>query len=423
MLWSCDISWGRWSAYYNDKYLPVQDFSGYVSVENGTICNVEKLVFPRDSAGPFVYSKQVFPHGSASFESVVQNWFDGIRLTCEGDGNTVVHLHTAMGDLSFTKAELDAQKHLSKLVGPKYLMTLIHVEGEEPWYLEEFPADEHILKPGDFVEGTVRTLYRMTGICADPHTTNTAYFTLPALTDRSVCRLRYRFLANAKPDEDARIRTVPHLELWLNGVPVWSNVHFSMYHDTACQYVDELFIEVERQHLKEGENRLEIVNLDDTCTILTTLVGVQVRERQPLELSAVPAWGMVGEPVILPLQVNLPAALLEITYDPTQFVMAMSADTVSTQPLRQQLSDLNKIGVNEEQFCALPSGDHTFYFIPLRTVRGGRDYLYRPLVRCAGHRHDSGNLGCAGGKHLSCRCRGAHRHPRRELGRGSPYPG
>lgn len=369
MLWKCDVSWGRWSAYFNNKYLPVQDFSGHVSVENGTICDVERLVFPDDCQGPFVYSKQTRPHGSTTFESVVQNWFDGIRLTCEGDENTVIHLHTAMGDLSFTKGELDAQKHLSKLVGGKYSMTLIHVEGEQPWYREEFPAEEQILEPSAFVGGEIRTLFRMTGICTDPHTTNTAVFTLPALTDRSVCRLRYRFLANAKPDEDAQIRAVPHLELRVNGALVWSNTHFSMYHDTASQFLDEFFIEVERQHLNEGENCLEIVNLDDTCTILTTLVGVRLRERQPLELSAVPAWGMVGEPVILPLQVNLPAALVDIDYDRTRFVVALSADTVSTQPLRQQLSDLNKIGVNEENFRALQSGCHTFYFIPLCASR------------------------------------------------------
>lgn len=369
MLWKCDISWGRWSAYFNNKYLPVQDFSGHVSAENGTIRDVERLVFPDDCQGPFVYSKQTRPHGSTTFESVVQNWFDGIRLTCEGDEDTVIHLHTAMGDLSFSKGKLDAQKHLSKLVGGKYSMTLIHVEGEQPWYLEEFPADEHVLKPTDFAGGPVRTLFRMTGVCADPHTINTAVFSLPALTDRSVCRLRYRFLANAKPDEDARIRTVPHLELRVNGAPVWSNTHFSMYHDTASQFLDEFFIEVERQHLREGENRLEIVNLDDTCTVLTTLVGVRLRDRQPLELSAIPAWGMVGEPVILPLQVNLPAALVDIQYDRSRFVMALSADAVSTQPLRQQLSDLNKIGVNEEQFRALSSGCHTFYFIPLCAAR------------------------------------------------------
>ncbi len=368
MLWKCDISWGRWSAYYAAKYLPVQNFSGNVSVENGAILDVERLVFPEDSAGPFVHSKQTRPHGTTTFESVVQNWFDGIRLTCEGDGDTVVHLHTAMGDFSFSKGELDAQKHLSKLVGGKYSMTLIHVEGEQPWYLEEFAADEQILGPTDFGDAPVRTLFRMTGVCADPHTTNCAVFTLPALTDRSTCRVRYRFLANGKPDEDARIRTVPHLELWVNGTPVWSNTHFSMWHDTSCQYVDEMFIDVERRFLREGENRLEIVNRDDDCTILTTLVGIRLRDPQPLELSAVPVWGMVGEPIILPLQVNLPAALVDIEYDATQFVMAMSEDTISTQPLRQQLSDLNKIGVNEEQFRALKAGCHTFYFIPLQAA-------------------------------------------------------
>ena len=369
MRWKCDISWGRWSAYFAKKYLPVQDFSGHVSAENGTLCDVERLLFPDDCQGPFVFSKQTEPYGSTSFESVVQNWFDGIRLTCEGDENTVIHLHTAMGDLSFSKGELDAQRHLSKLVGGKYSMTLIHVEGEEPWYLEEFPTDEHIVKPEDFAEGTVRTLFRMTGVCADPHTTNTAFFTLPALTEQSVCRLRYRFLINAKPEEEAQTCAVPHLELRVNGCLVWSNTHFSMFHDTASQFLDEFFIDVERPCLHEGENRLEIVNLDDVCTVLTTLVGVQLRERQPLELAAVPTWGVVGEPVILPLRVNLPAALVDIDYDHTQFVVAMSADTISTQPLRQQLSDLNKIGVNQGNLRALKAGCHTFYFIPLCAAR------------------------------------------------------
>ncbi len=369
MLWKCDISWGRWSAYFANKYLPVQDFSGHVSAENGRIGNVERLIFPEDCQGPFVFSKQTRPHGSTSFDSVVQNWFDGIRLTCEGDEDTVIHLHTAMGDLSFSKGELDAQKHLSKLVGGKYSMTLIHVEGEEPWYLEEFPADEQILKPEDFVDGAVRTLFRMTGICADPHTTNTAYFTLPALTDRSVCRLRYRFLISAQPEKEAQTGGVPHLELRVNGQPVWSNTHFSMFHDTASQFLDEFFIDVQRFCLQEGENCLEIINRDDTYTVLTTLVGVQVRERQPLELSAVPAWGLVGEPVILPLQVNLPSALVDIDYDRSQFVMAMSADTISTRPLQKQLSDLNKIGVNQEKKRALKLGCHTFYFIPLCAAR------------------------------------------------------
>ncbi len=365
MLWKCDISWGRWSAYFAKKYLPVQDFSGHVSAENGRICDVERLIFPEDCQGPFVFSKQTRPHGSTSFDSVVQNWFDGIRLTCEGDDKMVIHLHTAMGDLSFSKGELDTQKHLSKLVGGKYSMTLIHVEGEKPWYLEEFAADELILKPEDFVGGAVRTLFRMTGICTDPQTSASARFTLPALTEQSVCRLRYRFLISAQPKKEAQTGGVPHLELRVNGRPVWNNTHFSMFHDTASQFLDEFFIEVEHSCLQEGENCLEIVNQDDTYTVLTTLVGVQLRERQPLELSAVPTWGMVGEPVILPLQVNLPSALVDIDYDRSRFVMAMSAETISTQPLRQQLSDLNKIGVNERNYRASKPGCHTFYFIPL----------------------------------------------------------
>ncbi len=371
MLWSCDVSWGRWSAYYNDKYLPVQDFSGEFTVEGGAIVDVERIFFPDDCQGPFMFNKQYQPYGQTAFQSVVQNWFDGFRVTCEGDEDTRLTVHTAMGDLSFTKAELDGQKHLSKLVGAKYLMTLIHVEGEQPWYREEFPAEERILEPEDFTGGEIRSYFRMRGVCVDPHTTTAATFTVPAVTENTLCRLRYRYLANGAPDREAQVRVVPHLELRVNGKTVWKNAHFCMFHDTASQFLDEAFIEVDSRYLQVGENRLEIVNRDEDTTVLTTLVGVTLHEQQPMELVSAPTWGLVGEPVIVSLRVNEPAALVDITYDHDLFVMAMSPETVSTQPLRQKLSDLNCISVNEVSFRPLEKGLHTFYFLPKAGASNG----------------------------------------------------
>ncbi len=365
MRWSCDISWGRWSAYYNPKYLPTQDFSGELKIQGGQIVEVERIRFPEGWQGPFIFSKQYEPYGKTTVDSVVQNWFDGLRVTCEGDAQTCLALVTRMGEISFTKAQLDEQKHLSKLVGGKYSMTLIHVEGEQPWYREEFPADEQIIEPEDFVGGEIRSFFCMRGVCTDPHVTATATFTLSALELNTRCRLRYRYLVNGDPHREVQVRTVPHLELRVNGYTVWSNAHFCMYHDDASQFLDEVFVEVESRHLQPGENRLEIVNLDDNCTVLTTLVGLRFDEQRPLELAGCPAWGLVNEPVIVTLRVNEPAALVDIAYDRTQFTMAMSPETASTQPLRQKLSDLNCINVNEESFRALSKGLHTFYFLPL----------------------------------------------------------
>ena len=58
---SCDISWGRWSAYYNPKYLPIQDFSGELKIRDGKIINVERICFPKGWQGPFIFNKQYEP--------------------------------------------------------------------------------------------------------------------------------------------------------------------------------------------------------------------------------------------------------------------------------------------------------------------------------------------------------------------------
>ena len=38
----CDFSWGSWTGYFGKKYLPVYDFSGSVSVENGQLTDTQK---------------------------------------------------------------------------------------------------------------------------------------------------------------------------------------------------------------------------------------------------------------------------------------------------------------------------------------------------------------------------------------------
>ena len=134
----CDFSWGSWTGYFGKKYIPVYDFSGSVAVEKGRLTDTQKIRFAYDDWGPFVRSRQYEPYGETAFASVVQNWFDGIRVVAEGDENTRLCLRTAMGELCFTAGELWEKKHLSLLVGEPYSMAMIHAEGERPWYLEDF---------------------------------------------------------------------------------------------------------------------------------------------------------------------------------------------------------------------------------------------------------------------------------------------
>lgn len=84
----CDFSWGSWTGYFGKKYIPVYDFSGSVTVEEGRLTDTQKIQFAYDDWGPFVRSRQYEPYGETAFASVVQNWFDGIRVVAEGDENT-----------------------------------------------------------------------------------------------------------------------------------------------------------------------------------------------------------------------------------------------------------------------------------------------------------------------------------------------
>lgn len=365
----CDFSWGSWTGYFGKKYLPVYDFSGSVSVENGQLTDTQKMVFAFDDWGPFVRSRRYEPYGETAFTSVVQNWFEGIRVIAQGDKNTRLCLHTAMGDLCVTAGELAEKKHVSRLVGGTYSMALIHAEGEDPWYRQEFPPEERVYFGGDLAGGREKDWFGVRGRAMAPGEELTLSPENLVLSAGTRLQLRLQFLLCGDPEEECPRRDVPHFDLCLNGRPVWSNTRFTMYHDVSSQFLEEILIEVEARETDERVERLVLHNRDERCTVLVPLIGVRKKDCPVLELAGCPAWAVVGRQTAVTLRVNALSARVEIDYDPEDLAFAMSPQTVSTHPLRQQIADINCIGVNEERIRVLPKGKHTFCFLPRRAGR------------------------------------------------------
>ena len=362
----CDFSWGSWTGYFGKKYIPVYDFSGSVSVEKGRLTDTRKIEFVYDDWGPFVRSRRYKPYGKTAFTSVVQNWFDGIRVVAEGDEDTRLCLNTAMGELCFSVGELWEKKHLSVLVGEPYSMALIHAEGEQPWYLEEFPPEEKVYFGSAMSGGQDRDWFGVRGRAMAPGEELTLCPEGILLTPGTRLQIRLRFLLNGNPEREQQTRDVPHFDLFLNDRPVWSNARFTMYHDVSSQFLEESMIEVEAREEDEPVRRLSLRSRDDKNTVLVQLIGLHRLECPPLELAGCPSWAMAGRPVSITLRVNALSARVEIDFDPEELEFALSTETVNTHPLRQQVADINCIGVNEEQIRVLEKGKHTFCFLPRR---------------------------------------------------------
>ncbi len=362
----CDFSWGSWTGYFGKKYIPVYDFSGSVAVEEGRLTDTQKIQFAYDDWGPFVRSRQYEPYGKTAFASVVQNWFDGIRVVAEGDENTRLCLRTAMGELCFTAGELWEKKHLSLLVGEPYSMAMLHAEGEQPWYLEDFPPEEGVYFGTVMSGGRERDWFGVRGRAMAPGEELTLCPEGILLAPGTRLQIRLRFLLNGDPNRERQTRDVPHFDLSLNDRPVWSNARFTMYHDVSSQFLEESVIEVEARETEEAVRRLTLRNRDDKNTVLVQLIGLRRLECPPLELAGCPFWAAVERPVPITLRVNALSARVEVDYDPEELEFALSPETINTHPLRRQVADINCIGVNEERVRVLEKGKHTFCFLPRR---------------------------------------------------------
>jgi hypothetical protein len=365
---TCNFSWGVWTAYFGKDYMPEYDFSGRVYAENGEINSINRIKFVYDAWGPFIRQCRYLPYNSTSFTSHIHNWFDGIRISGSGTEQTVLGLETNMGTLRFTLGELWEKKHLSLPVGEPYSLALIHAEGDDPWYLEAFPPEERILRPGDFTGGTGRAWFNVFGRCLGPGETMTLtedskleFNTSGGEASRYICRMR--FLLNGDTEQEVQTRGTARFSLYLNGNHIWSNSRFSTFQDIASQFLEEIKFTVPESLVKD-KNSLEIRNLDKALSILIPLVGIRREALPALEITGAPRWGLQGLPFAVSLTVSIPAAYIDIRYDQEVLDFAIREDARSTHPLKQKVAGLNTIEVNEAAIRVLDQGEHVFYFIP-----------------------------------------------------------
>jgi hypothetical protein len=367
MLFSCDFSWGCWTGYFGKNYMPCYDYSGSVKVEKGTLVSIERIEFPFDEWGPLVYSRVYHPMEGTSFNSQIHNSFDGVRVVVEGSDESVLTLETRMGIFSFTAGELFEKKHLSMLVGERYSMAMIHAEGDEPWYYEKFPAEEVVYRARDFSGGFDRDWFGIRGRAIPPGgrviLNNPGALKKTGKKDGSWrFRFRLRFLINGDEIKECAIRGTPRFSVYLNGNLIKANTRFSTYHDTASQFIEEIFFTIMDAPVN-SENIIVIENQDPELTLLIPLMGILREPVVPLEIRGVPKWGLVGSPAVITLRVNSPAANIDIHYDPALLDFAVSPETVSSHPMKKTTGDLNLMTVNEAAVRVLEQGEYSFHFI------------------------------------------------------------
>jgi hypothetical protein len=370
MLFSCDFSWGCWTGYFGKDYMPIYDYSGSVKVEKGTIAAIKRIEFPFDEWGPLVHSRVYHPMEGTSFTSKIHNSFDGIRVDIEGNDESVLTLETRMGVFSFTAGELFEKKHLSMLVGERYSLALIHAEGDEPWYYEKFPAEEIMYRSGDFSGGFDRDWFGVRGRAIPPG--GRIFLNDPEVLKKADgkdwrFRFRLRFLINGDEIQERAIRGTPRFSVYLNENLIKANTRFSTYHDTASQFIEEIFF-TPRDPPVNTENVIVIENHDPELSLLIPLMGILREPVVPLEITGVPKWGLAGSPAVISLRINRPAAHIDINYDPELLDFAVSPETVSSHPMKKKIGDLNLMTVNEAAVRVLARGEHRFHFIIKKRV-------------------------------------------------------
>lgn len=369
-----NFSWGVWNAYFSEKYLPVYDFSGSVSVENGKISGVSAIEYPPDPWGPFVRSRIFRPQSGTEFTSVVRNWFEGIRVEGEAEETAVVRLRTKMGELAVPIAELEKKKLIARPAGERYSMAVLCAQTDESWYLERFPKDESVVLTERLTDLPLRDWFGVRGAVALPG--KTLRFSVPLLPlpdggGEPAASIRLRFLINASPDTEAPARGVAHFLLKVNGRVVWSNSRFSTFHDVSSQYLEEVLIEADASLFAGKSAVLELENRDESLSVLTPLAGVSLTRRRHMEIVSCPSWALVGKAIAVAVWCREPA-LLDVRWDETQFCESVRADAAADRPYASSIAGLRPIGVNECGCRTAVRGKNLFYFVPKKAAAGAR---------------------------------------------------
>lgn len=365
--------WGTWTGYFAEKYLARYDFSGHLEIENGTVLKVERIHFPKDAWGPFVFSKQFSDYGKTDWESHVCNWFDGIRVTAEAEDGTVFRIVTNTGSVTFTPHELNEKGHIMQHVGGRYSMAIFHIEPALPsWRTASLRPGETRME-GSAFSGRQADMFGVRGVILPPGGKASGKLSvwLPEKTCESDCvsvNCLLRFLISESPDGERRARGLPNFIFRINGKDVYQNRKFATYHDTNSQFLEEVPFRLPGGDFLSGANRAELINLDKRFSVLVPMIRFMPEIRHHMQVVACPKWILAGKPFRVVVFCGLMSAKLSLEYDPDLFEDAMPETDVSVRHQTYR-GKLHPIPDNEE---FLWEGEHEFFFKAKRAFQNGK---------------------------------------------------
>ncbi|MFA9379474.1 MAG: hypothetical protein ACERKO_00295 [Acetanaerobacterium sp.] len=361
--------WGTWSGYFAKKYLPIYNFSGHLEIGGGEITGVEKIVFPRDAWGPFIFSKQFRPYGKTEWQSAIHNGFDGIRVTALAEDDTVLSVVTSSAIVSFTPRELREKGHIVGRAGEKYAMAILHIEPDEPlWREAKWIPGESRLYGRDFA-CTQADLFGVKGACLPPRTDMTSRFSLPpqetAATDSTFINCHLRFLISERPDVEMRARGLIDFSLSINGREAYRNKKFTTYHDTNSQFLEDVSFVLPAQDFIPGENTAVVSNHDDRFSLLVQMLRFIPETRRHMQVVHCPQWVLAGVPFCVSIRCTSGAARIVLDYDPDLFEMEMPGTKIN---VRHQMYRGKHYPIPEnDEF--IWQGEHEFFFVAKKSFQ------------------------------------------------------
>lgn len=364
--------WGTWTGYFAEKYLAHYDFSGHIETEGGTITRVERIRFPKDAWGPFIFSKQFADYGRRDWDSHLCNRFDGIRVSAQAEGGTVFRIVTRAGSFSFTPDELAAKGHLVCHVGEKYSMAILHVEPAEPTWRTAPLLPGECRMTGTAFRGKQADMFGVAGVVLAPGERASGSFLLAlpeadGETGRTAVKCLLRFLISESPEKEMRARGLPNFMLRINGKDVYQNSTFTTYHDTNSQFLEEVPFTLPGADFASGENRAELVNLDDRFSVLVPMIRFIPEVQRHMEVVSCPKWVLAGQVFRVAVRCTRLSAKYRVEYRTDLFEEAMpETDVVARHQMARGKS--YPIPDNDE---FLREGVHDFFFRAKKPFRNG----------------------------------------------------
>lgn len=371
----CNMEWGCWHGYFDKKYCHEYDFSGNVSLSDGTFIGLERIIYPADAWGPYTYSKKFEPFQGSSWDSKILNCMQGFRLSAQVDDETEIFINTKAINVRFRVSDLMKQKHLVFPVGPKYSMAYVNIElNDEIWYVEKPPKDAAVIYGSDFDQPDRQAdLFTVKGRLVPAGESARAYFTIRDEDDgasKRGVRLGIRFLiCRNGQQEEKTARGVARFAIAINGKEIWANRKFSTFHDTASQFLEEVVEIIPEEAIVSGKNTLEVINKDRNLDVLVQRVTVEQFKIEPLAIAAFPQWVIVNNPFSVSISSGCKSVLLSVKYDEELLSHTINGTGRDSLPQDKSVPGLNPVVTDESRVITVGEGEHEFFFTALKPFR------------------------------------------------------